>query len=131
MVSNRIHIFFFEFLRNRPNFKLPYFREYKTIFFFPSPWVPTYTIDTTYLSFFLKKNWVKNHVLKQNHEKNWNISLITLSIIAKEKTTFEIFLTKRKLIKCNFFHSYKLLTLFSLYLYTNKHFNGSLTHVHR
>lgn len=36
-------------------FKIPYFREYKTIFFFPSPWVPTYTIDTTYLSFFLKK----------------------------------------------------------------------------
>ena len=34
---------------------VPYFREYKTIFFFPSPWVPTYTIDTTYLSFFQKK----------------------------------------------------------------------------
>ena len=57
-------------------------------------------------------------------KKIWNISLITLSIIVKEKTTFEIFLTKRKLIKCNFFHSYKLLTLFSLYLFQwqlNKH----------
>ena len=49
----------------------------------------------------------------------------------ENQKTFEIFLTKRKLIKCNFFHSYKLLTLFSLYLYTSKHFNGSLTHLHR
>ena len=48
---------------------IPYFREYKTIFFSPSPWVPTYTIDTTYLSFFSKKNWEKNHIFKQNYEK--------------------------------------------------------------
>ena len=59
---------------------LPYFREYKTIFFFPSPWVPTYTIDMTYLSFFFLKKWGKNHVFKQNYgTKIWNISLITLA----------------------------------------------------
>ena len=48
---------------------LPYFQEYKTIFFFPSPWVPTYSIDTTYLSFFSKKKLGKNNVFKQNYEK--------------------------------------------------------------
>ena len=56
---------------NKQGFHVPYFREYKTILFFPSPWVPTYTIDTTYLSFLFskKKIWEKNHVFKQNYEK--------------------------------------------------------------
>ena len=43
---------------------IPYFREYKTIFFFPSPWVATYTIDTTYLSFFSKKKLGKKSCFK-------------------------------------------------------------------
>ena len=70
--------------------------------------------------FFSKKKLGKKSCFKQNYEKNWNISLITQGHFKhnrKRKNNLWVFLTKRKLIKCNFFHSYKLLTLFSLYLY--------------
>ena len=104
------------------------FGNIRRYFFSPSHGYRLILLIRLILVFFLKKLG-KNHVFKQNYEKKiWNISLITLGHFKhnrKRKTIFEIFLTKCQLIKCNFFHSYKLLTLFSLYI------NGSLTHVHR
>ena len=76
----------------------------------------------------------KFHVFKQNYE-NSEISLLSrwmiLSIIKQSLRYSE----QKKLIKCNFIHSYKLLTLFSLYfnkiLMTEHHEQCNMQSIHK